>query len=199
MEAFSLYVFLVYIAAGCIHGDPREYSLSGYFVSSPPPFQNQFRRNAMYTSVEVSHLLAPHFQLGGRANLDWLRDEEGRSDTRTVLSLAANTLVNPRSNYIAFFSVSPGIAFGGFPGYWGDDETKLQAELGGGLKVVVGQKAAIRVEYRYRIVRNSKVGNIVSDYARDYQGPRRGAGRKEDFTSHGVYFGVSIFVNRRVT
>lgn len=199
MEAFSLYVFLVYVAAGWIHGDSREYSLSGYFVSSPPAFQNQFRRNTLYTSVEVGNFITPHLQLGGRANLDWLRDEEGRSDTRTVLAVAANTLLNPRSDFIAFFSVCPGIAYGGLPGYSGDTETKLQLELGGGLKATVGENAALRVEYRYRRVRNTQVGNVIAEYPRGYQGPRLGPGRKQDFASHGVYFGVSLFVHRRVT
>lgn len=199
MEVFSLYVFLVYVAAGWIHGDSREYSLSGYFVSSPPAFQHLFRRNTLYTSVEVGNFITPHLQLGGRANLDWLRDQEGSSDTRTVLSLATNTLLNPRLAFIVFFSACPGVAFGGFPGYWGDSETKLQLELGGGLKAVVGENAAVRVEYRYRRVRNSQVGNVVARYAREYQGSGRGPGRKQDFADHGVYFGVSIFVNRRVT
>ena len=71
--------------------------------------------------------------------------------------------------------------------------------LGGGLKAIVGENAAVRVEYWYRRVRNSRVGNVVSESPRGYLGSRRGSGRKQDFDSHGVYFGVSIFVNRRAT
>jgi opacity protein-like surface antigen len=199
LGAYLCYLCIGFVASGLIadtgwlaHTD-REYNLSGYFVSSPPGYENQERRNELYTSAEIGHFVTPRLQVGGRLNLDWMRIETGGSDIRTTYSFVVNTHLNPNSKYVLFVGVSPGIVFGGVPetAQRIDDRPRLQLELGSGLKARVGENAAIRLEYRYRKVRNSGVAFGTC------RGSEWGPARKRDFTSHGIYLGLSLFVHRQ--
>ena len=82
------------------------------------------------------------------------------------------------------------VAFGGIEGYSDfysdEDVTRLPVELRGGLKARASENGAERVGYRFRHVRDTRIGPIS-----DQSGPVH----KGDFASHGVFFGLSVFLN----